>query len=210
MLISKEGRIFVIPLLIITLLFWFFYISQQINIFYPLLLFVLFIFCLNFFRDPKRPIPKGVNQIVSPADGKIVRLDSIFDDEVGNSIIISIFLNIFNVHVNRMPIDGKFYEIEYNKGRFLLAFQHNASDENEKNIIKLKTKIGTIKIVQIAGLLARRIICYAEKGNSMNIGDRLGFMRFGSRIDLILPDNIKLNVKKGDKVIGNTTIIGTY
>ena len=208
--ISREGRIFVIPLLIITLLFWFFYISQQINIFYPVLLFVLFIFCLNFFRDPKRPIPKGVNQIISPADGKIVRLDSIVDDEVGNSIIISIFLNIFNVHVNRMPIDGKFYDIEYNKGRFLLAFQHNASDENEKNIIKLKTKIGTIKIVQIAGLLARRIICYAEKGNSMNIGDRLGFMRFGSRIDIILPDNIKLNVKKGDKVIGNTTIIGTF
>ncbi len=208
--ISREGRIFVIPLLIITLLFWFFYISQQINIFYPVLLFVLFIFCLNFFRDPKRPIPKGVNQIISPADGKIVRLDSIVDDEVGNSIIISIFLNIFNVHVNRMPIDGKFYEIEYNKGRFLLAFQHNASDENEKNVIKLKTKIGTIKIVQIAGLLARRIICYAEKGNSMNIGDRLGFMRFGSRIDIILPDNIKLNVKKGDKVIGNTTIIGTF
>ena len=208
--ISREGRIFVIPLLIITLLFWFFYISQQINIFYPVLLFVLFIFCLNFFRDPKRPIPKGVNQIISPADGKIVRLDSIVDDEVGNSIIISIFLNIFNVHVNRMPIDGKFYDIEYNKGRFLLAFQHNASDENEKNIIKLKTKIGTIKIVQIAGLLARRIICYAEKGNSMNIGDRLGFMRFGSRIDIILPDKIKLNVKKGDKVIGNTTIIGTF
>ena len=210
MLISKEGRIFVIPLLIVTLLFWFFYITQQINILYPVLLFVLFIFCLNFFRDPKRPIPKGVNQIVSPADGKIVRLDSIVDDEVGNSIIISIFLNIFNVHVNRMPIDGKFYEIEYNSGKFLLAFKHNASDENEKNIIKLKTKIGTIKIVQIAGLLARRIICYAEKGNSMNIGDRLGFMRFGSRIDLILPDNIKLNVKKGDKVIGNRTIIGTF
>ena len=210
MLISKEGRIFVIPILIATLLFWFFHITQQIDILYPIFLFVLFIFCLNFFRDPKRPIPKGVNQIVSPADGKIVRLDSIVDDEIGNSIIISIFLNIFNVHVNRMPIDGKFCDIEYNKGRFLLAFQHNASDENEKNIIKLKTKIGTVKIIQIAGLLARRIICYAEKGNSMNIGDRLGFMRFGSRIDIILPDNIKLNVKKGDKVIGNTTIIGTF
>ena len=210
MLISKEGRIFVIPIFIATLLSWFFHITHQIDILYPILLFVLFIFCLNFFRDPKRPIQKGVNQIVSPADGKIVRLDSIVDDEIGNSIIISIFLNIFNVHVNRMPIDGKFYDIEYNKGRFLLAFQHNASDENEKNIIKIKTKIGTIKIVQIAGLLARRIICYAEKGNSMNIGDRLGFMRFGSRIDIILPDNIKLNVKKGDKVIGNTTIIGTF
>ena len=85
MLISKEGRIFVIPLLIVTLLFWFFYITQQINILYPVLLFVLFIFCLNFFRDPKRPIPKGVNQIVSPADGKIVRLDSIVDDEVGTT-----------------------------------------------------------------------------------------------------------------------------
>ena len=210
MLISKEGRIFVIPMFIATLLFWFFHFTQQIDILYPILLFVLFIFCLNFSRDPKRPIPKGVNQIVSPADGKIVRLDSIVDEEIGNSIIISIFLNIFNVHVNRMPIDGKFYDIEYNKGRFLLAFQHNASDENEKNIIKLKTKIGTIKIVQIAGLLARRIICYAEKGNSMKIGDRLGFMRFGSRIDIILPDKIKLNVKKGDKVIGNTTIIGTF
>ena len=210
MLISKEGRIFVIPMLIATLLFWFLHIMQLINIFYPVLLLFLFIFCLNFFRNPKRPIPKGVNRIVSPADGKIVRLDSIVDDEIGNSIIISIFLNIFNVHVNRMPIDGKFHDIEYNKGRFLLAFQHNASDENEKNIIKLKTEIGTIKIVQIAGLLARRIICYAEKGNSMKIGDRLGFMRFGSRIDIILPDKIKLNVKKGDKVIGNTTIIGTF
>lgn len=210
MSISKEGKIFIIPLSMVTFMLSLGYALFSIKFFYPLFFFAVLIFCLIFFRDPKRPIPKGVNQIISPADGKIVRIDYINDEEIGNSIIISIFLNIFNVHVNRMPVDGKFLDIKYEKGKFLLAFHHNASDENEKNIIKLMTKVGTIKIVQIAGLLARRIICYAEKGNSMDIGDRLGFMRFGSRIDIILPSKVKVNVQKGDKVMGNTTIIGTF
>ena len=109
-----------------------------------------------------------------------------------------------------MPITGIFSDVNYTKGKFLMAFDHNACDENERNIITIETAIGPIRLVQIAGLIARRIICYANKGEEMQIGDRLGFMRFGSRIDLILPNKIKLEVKLGQKVMGNTTIIGTF
>ena len=119
-------------------------------------------------------------------------------------------LNIFNVHVNRMPISGSFQNVKYLKGKFLLAFDHKACDENERNTIKISTEIGTIKIVQIAGLLARRIICYAKKEDTMKIGGRLGFMRFGSRIDLTIPSNVNLDIKIGQKVVGNRTVIGTY
>ena len=149
--------------------------------------------------------------IISPADGKIIRIDKVNDDQVGeNASRISIFLNVFNVHVNRMPLDGTFDDIKYSKGKFLLAFDHKACDENERNSIKVNTEIGMIKIVQIAGLLARRILCYARKENSMKMGERLGFMRFGSRIDLTIPSKVNLKIKVGQKVVGNRTIIGTY
>ena len=151
-------------------------------------------------------VPKGINNIVSPADGKIIRIET-QDEEFQ---VVSIFLNVFDVHVNRMPITGTFSDVSYTKGKFLMAFDHNACDENERNIITIKTAVGPIRLVQIAGLIARRIICYANKGKEMQIGDRLGFMRFGSRIDLILPNKINLEVKLGQKVMGNTTIIGTF
>ena len=168
--------------------------------------FIIILFCLNFFRDPERLVPMGINHIVSPADGKIISIRAQNDDYQ----VVSIFLNIFDVHVNRMPITGTIMDVEYNKGKFLMAFDHNACDENERNIITIETAVGPIRLVQIAGLIARRIICYANKGKEMQIGDRLGFMRFGSRIDLILPNKIKLEVKLGQKVMGNTTIIGTF
>ena len=109
-----------------------------------------------------------------------------------------------------MPISGSFQNVKYLKGKFLLAFDHKACDENERNTIKISTEIGTIKIVQIAGLLARLIICYAKKEDTMKIGGRLGFMRFGSRIDLTIPSNVNLDIKIGQKVVGNRTVIGTY
>ena len=206
MKLSPEGNIFVYPLLIITgFLFWFWSIDQ-ISIYLPACIGIILLFCLNFFRDPERLVPMGINHIVSPADGKIISIRTQDDDYQ----VVSIFLNIFDVHVNRMPITGTIMDIEYNKGKFLMAFEHNACDENERNIITINSLIGTIRLVQIAGLIARRIICYANKGKEIEIGDRIGFMRFGSRIDLILPTKINLEVKMGQKVMGNTTIIGTF
>ena len=210
MKIAKEGRIFVYPLFILTILLLSINILYNISIFFPFFSGVVFLFCLNFFRDPDRIIPIRDNIILSPADGKIIRIEKVNDEEVGDSIIISIFLNIFNVHVNRMPMSGSFQDVKYMKGKFLLAFDHKACDENEKNTIKISTEIGTVKIVQIAGLLARRIICYATKEDSMEIGERLGFMRFGSRIDLTIPSKVNLGIKLGQKVVGNRTVIGTY
>ena len=206
MKLSPEGNIFVFPLIIMTGLLIFFWSMGHVTIYLPSFIGLILLFCLNFFRDPKRLVPEGANQIVSPADGKIIRIDT--KDEAFQ--VISIFLNVFDVHVNRMPITGTFSDVNYTKGKFLMAFDHNACDENERNIITIETAVGPIRLVQIAGLIARRIICYANKGKEMQIGDRLGFMRFGSRIDLILPNKIKLEVKLGQKVMGNTTIIGTF
>ena len=206
MKLSPEGNIFVYPLLIITgLLFWFWSIDQ-ISIYLPACIGIILLFCLNFFRDPERLVPMGINHIVSPADGKIISIRTQDDDYQ----VVSIFLNIFDVHVNRMPITGTIMDVDYNKGKFLMAFEHNACDENERNIITINSLIGTIRLVEIAGLIARRIICYANKGKEIEIGDRIGFMRFGSRIDLILPTKINLEVKLGQKVMGNTTTIGTF
>ena len=206
MKLSPEGNIFVFPLIIMTGLLILFWLMGHITIYFPSFIGLILLFCLNFFRDPKRLVPKGINQIVSPADGKIIRIDT-QDEEFQ---IVSVFLNVFDVHVNRMPITGTFSDVNYTKGKFLMAFDHNACDENERNIITIETAVGPIRLVQIAGLIARRIICYANKGEEMQIGNRLGFMRFGSRIDLILPNKIKLKVKLGQKVMGNTTIIGTF
>ena len=206
MKLSPEGNIFVFPLMILTGLLILFWSMGHVTIYLPSFIGLVLLFCLNFFRDPKRLVPKGINQIVSPADGKIIRIDT-QDEEFQ---IVSVFLNVFDVHVNRMPITGTFSDVNYTKGKFLMAFDHNACDENERNIITIETAVGPIRLVQIAGLIARRIICYANKGEEMQIGNRLGFMRFGSRIDLILPNKIKLEVKLGQKVMGNTTIIGTF
>ncbi len=171
--------------------------------------FLFLIFSLYFFRDPQRNLPTGDRIIIAPADGKIVRIMKIDDSEIGKgSTLVSIFLNVFNVHVNRMPISGKFETVVYHPGKFLAAFNHKASDENERTDIIIKSDLITLRIKQIAGIIARRILCYAEADRAMIIGDRLGFIRFGSRTDLILPPSIKLKVKLNQKVTGNETIIG--
>ena len=210
MRIAKEGKIFVYPVFFLTIILIILYYLYNISGIIPAISGLLFLFCLNFFRDPIRIMPDGDNIIVSPADGKIIRIEKLHDEEIGESFTVSIFLNIFNVHANWMPLDGDFLDLQYSKGKFLLAFNHKACDENERNIIKINTVIGTIKIIQIAGLLARRILCYAKKGNSMRIGERLGFMRFGSRIDLTISSKVNLKIKEGQKVVGKKTIIGTY
>ena len=169
---------------------------------------LLLLFCLNFFRDPKRKIPEGKGIFVSPADGKIVQIRSIVDSDIGKANLVSIFLNVFNVHVNRTPVRGSISEVQHKKGKFLAAFNHSASDENEQSNIHINSTEGLIKVKQIAGLLARRIRCYVKKGSHLNTGDKLGFIMFGSRVDIILPDTITLRVNLGQKVKGGESIIG--
>ena len=211
-MIAKEGRIILIPLLLITFPIGVY--AHASNNFILIILYAilgsLFLFCLNFFRDPVRSIPSEKSIVVAPADGKVVKIEYINDSNIGESSqLVSIFLNVFNVHVNRVPIDGLVESVERKQGRFLAAFNHIASDENEQVITVINNESGKYKIKQIAGLIARRILCYAKEDMKLNKGDRLGFIRFGSRTDIIMPKKITLKVEVGQKVIGGETIIGT-
>ena len=211
-MIAKEGRIILIPLLFITFPIGVY--AHASNNFVLIILYAilgsLFLFCLNFFRDPVRSIPSEKSIVVAPADGKVVKIEYINDSNIGESSqLVSIFLNVFNVHVNRVPIDGLVESVERKQGRFLAAFNHIASDENEQVITIINNESGKYKIKQIAGLIARRILCYAKEDMKLNKGDRLGFIRFGSRTDIIMPKKISLKVEVGQKVIGGETIIGT-
>tara|TARA_Y100000758_G_scaffold148999_1_gene105512 strand:+ start:1509 stop:2147 length:639 start_codon:yes stop_codon:yes gene_type:complete len=210
-MIAKEGRIILIPLLLITFPIGIYAHAIEntlLTVTYTIL-GIIFLFCLNFFRDPKRTIPTDEKLIISPADGKVVRVSKIDDFDVGEGAqIVSIFLNVFNVHVNRVPLDGEVKSTERRSGKFLAAFNHKASDENEQVVTVLAHNSGHFKIKQIAGLIARRILCYAQPGSRMHKGARLGFIRFGSRTDLIMPSNVNVQVVVGQKVIGGETVIG--
>ncbi len=213
MRLAPEGNIIIYPLCILLLLsivFSYVYNTTSIHI-ATFVLTVLNIFCLNFFRDPKRIIPEQDNLILSPADGKIIKIDEVDDPNIGEKLkIVSIFLSVFNVHTNRMPVNGEFIDVQYIKGKFFAAFDHKASDYNERTEIKIQTKFGIIKLKQIAGLVARRILCYANVGEKMEAGGRLGFIRFGSRTDIILPASINLQIELDQKVFGGETVIGVH
>ena len=161
------------------------------------------VFVAYFFRDPKRTVPSDPGLVVSPADGKVVRIR-----EEGANIRVSIFLSIFNVHINRAPINGRVSDVRYQKGRFRAAFNHLASMENEKNTIIIEGEGIQVECSQIAGVVARRIVCWAKAGDMLARGERLGLIRFGSRVDLLLPPKVKLLVQIGDKIHGGTSIIG--
>ena len=212
MRLASEGNLIVYPLIVIFgITSAFNYLTAFDILFVQITIFVVLLFCLNFFRDPSRVIPKNKNKIISPADGKIIKIKEFEDPKSGKKLkLISIFLSVFNVHANRMPVDGKFISVKYVKGDFLAAFDHRASDKNERMEISIDTEFGIIVVKQIAGLVARRILCYAKEGKKMLAGDRLGFIRFGSRTDIILPHNINLNIKLNQKVYGGETILGTY
>ena len=170
---------------------------------------ILLIFCLNFFRDPKRIVSKQDNLILSPADGKIIKISDFEDPKSGEKLkLISIFLSVFNVHVNRIQIAGKIEAKRSNKGKFLNAANHKASLDNEQNAILLNNGSVKILVKQIAGLIARRIVCYAKEGDDYQLGQRFGLIRFGSRTDIFVPEGTELKVKKDDIVSGGSSIIG--
>ena len=210
---APEGRKILSILLIITSGLFFIYLFTNISIL-PIIAGIsslLLVFSLNFFRDPDRKIPDGDNNVISPADGKITAITTLNDPDVGeNSKLISIFLNVFDVHANRVPISGKVISSSRKDGQFVSAFRHDAADVNEQTTILLETSIGIVKVKQIAGLIARRIMCYAKVGEIMNKGGRLGFIMFGSRTDIILPSSVDVLVEIGQRVVGTETIIGNY
>ena len=213
MRLAPEGNIIIYPLFFILVISFGidFIFSVEYLLFVNMFLLVSFIFCLNFFRDPKRIVPKDKNCIVSPADGKIIKIKEFEDPKTKEKLrLVSIFLSVFNVHSNRMPVDGVIKNVDYIKGDFLAAFDHKASEQNERTEISIEARFGSMVVKQIAGLVARRILCYAKKDEKMLIGDRLGFIRFGSRTDIILPNDVTLNVELDQKVYGGQTIIGRY
>jgi phosphatidylserine decarboxylase len=163
--------------------------------------YVLAAFCLYFFRDPQRTPPPG-ELIVSPADGKIVSIRAT-DGETR----VSIFLNIFNVHVNRTPIPGVVRDVAYRRGKFLVASHEAASTENEQNTLLIEGFGSRVVCRQIAGLIARRIVCYKRTGDALTPGERIGYIKFGSRVDVLFGPDWKLEAQMGDKVLGGRTIL---
>jgi len=173
------------------------------------LAWIIALFVLQFFRDPPREIPQDADAVLSPADGRIVAVERVNDPYVQREAIkISVFMNVFNVHSNRSPVDGTVQQAWYFPGKFLNADLDKASTENERNALWLKTANGAdITSVQVAGLIARRILCYVKVGDTLTRGQRYGFIRFGSRVDVYLPLNAIVKVGIGDKVSATTTIL---
>jgi phosphatidylserine decarboxylase len=205
--IVLEGFIFILPLLVLTVIF----ISVGIKSLAVLFL-VLTLFVTNFFRNPERTIPTDTNAVVSPADGRVLKIE----DVEGNGLItgkckkVSIFMNVFNVHVNRTPYTGTVKTIRYEEGKFFNASLDKASSLNEKNSVLVQTSDGReILTVQIAGLVARRIVCWVKEGMNIERGERFGLIRFGSRLEVFMPVDTEILVSVGDKVRAGETKIGS-
>ena len=167
------------------------------------------LFVLQFFRDPPRSIPGDERTVVSPADGRIVAVESARDPFLERPALkVSVFMSVFNVHSNRSPVDGEVRQAWYHAGKFFNAALDKASLENERNALWLKTVTGAdVTCVQIAGLIARRILCYVKPGDKLARGERFGFIRFGSRVDVYLPPSASVKAALGDKVQGGSSIL---
>jgi len=202
-----EGFIFILPLLVLTVIF----VSVGIKSL-ALLFLLMTLFVTNFFRNPERIIPTDTNAVVSPADGRVLKIEEV----EGNGLIagqckkVSIFMNIFNVHVNRVPYTGTVKAIRYEEGKFFNASLDKASSLNEKNLVLVQTNDGReILTIQIAGLVARRIVCWVKEGMNIERGKRFGLIRFGSRLEVFMPVDTEILVKVGDKVRAGETKIGS-
>ena len=203
MRIARESIPFiVVPTLlgIATLLFGFWYLS--------ILFAVIVAFMVYFFRDPQRVPPSNPNLVVAPADGRVTRVAPTTSLDNAPATLVSIFLSPFDVHINRSPIAGQVLDISYSRGKFLMATNENASSVNEQNALVIQGEKATVVCKQIAGILARRIVCWTRKGDNLALGQRFGMIKFSSRTDVILPANVTVTVKEGSRVSGGVTIIG--
>jgi phosphatidylserine decarboxylase len=202
-IIAREGWPYLGAAAVVSVLVSFWSFSWSI----PLWIITLFI--LQFFRDPPRTAPTQANAVLSPADGRIVSVEKVFDPYAKReSLKISVFMNVFNVHSNRAPVDGTIESVAYFPGKFVNADLDKASLDNERNAIVIRRPDGVVVTsVQVAGLIARRILCYVKNGEVLSRGQRYGFIRFGSRVDVYLPPEARPRVTIGDKVSATTTIL---
>jgi phosphatidylserine decarboxylase len=164
--------------------------------------------CLGFFRDPERTSPSGAGLVLAPADGRVMRVDEVHDPWVGEAVRTSIFLSPLDVHVNRSPVAGLVESVEQARGRFMAAYKDEASELNERCTVALQGEGARVSVKQIAGVLARRIVCRVERGDKLAAGERFGLIRFGSRTDLLVPRSAEMRVKVGDRVRGGETVMG--
>ncbi len=199
-------------LTIITLVSWYFIDNQLSKIIISIFVLLFFLFTLNFFRDPARTSPIGEKYIISPADGEVIKIEQIEEEKFikGNSVMISIFMSPLNVHVNRNPIDGNVAYYQYVLGEYFAAFEDKASLKNEQTHIGIENKFGKVFFKQIAGFVARRIICTLKVGDSVKAGTRFGMIQFGSRVDVYLPATAKINVKMNEKTVAGETILAEF
>jgi len=201
--IAREGSIYIaIPAVIAAILL-------VLNYWVVAIPFVIiFAFMTFFFRDPRRQPPAEPDVIVAPADGRVTRVASLVPNDLESPTLISIFLSPFDVHINRSPIAGRVTDVSYVKGKFLIATNEKASLVNEQNALTIEGDRVTVVCKQIAGILARRIVCWKHKNDQLALGERIGLIKFSSRTDAVLPANVKVTVTEGMKVQGGTTIIG--
>lgn len=211
--IHKEGYIIIICTIVILVMInavIFYFFPKKIILYPVFLLSAIFLFLiLNFFRNPQRNTPVSENNIIAPADGTLVAIEEVEENEYfkGKRLQVSIFMSPLNVHVNRNPVSGKVTYQKYHPGKYLVAWHPKSSELNERTTVVVKNNKTEILYRQIAGFLARRIICYAKTGDEVKQGQEFGFIKFGSRVDVFLPIGTKINVKLNEKIIGGETII---
>ena len=203
-IVAREGWLFVAVALALALA-----LSALRLAWLAVLAWLLFAFVVQFFRDPPRAVPTQPNAVLSPADGRIVTVGTARDPYLDRDALkISVFMNVFNVHSNRSPVDGTVANLWYHRGSFINAALDKASLDNERNALHLRTGGGVdVMCVQIAGLIARRILCYVKPGAALQRGQRYGFIRFGSRVDVYLPPAAAPKVAVGDRVYATETIL---
>ncbi|MEX3548411.1 MAG: phosphatidylserine decarboxylase [Burkholderia sp.] len=203
-IIAREGWPFIAVAAVIALLI---HAVAGFSLAWPFWLLLLFV--VQFFRDPARPIPTEATAVLCPADGRIVAVETAHDPYANREALkISVFMNVFNVHSQRSPVDGAITKVEYFPGAFLNAAIDKASTENERNAVVIHASSNhVVTSVQIAGLVARRILCYVRNGEPLTRGQRYGFIRFGSRVDLYLPIGSRIRVSIGERVSASSTIL---
>ena len=204
-LIAREGWPFLAGAFVISLL-----VQVSAGFWWALPLWIITVFVLQFFRDPPRSIPAQPNAVLCPADGRIVAVEKVEDPYAGREALkISVFMNVFNVHSNRVSVDGTVDKIAYFPGKFVNADLDKASTENERNAVVIRRAADgqVVTLVQVAGLIARRILCYTKVGDNLSRGQRYGFIRFGSRVDVYLPLTARPRVTIGEKVSASSTVL---
>jgi phosphatidylserine decarboxylase len=164
--------------------------------------------CLGFFRDPERDVPAIAGAVLSPADGRVTSVDEAIDDFVGPAVRVSIFLSPLDVHVNRSPLAARVAATRYRPGKFVAAYKAEAGEVNESMTLHLQGEGARVTVMQIAGVVARRIVCRVAEGDKLAAGERFGMIRFGSRTDCYMPHGTLVRVQPGEKVVGGVTVIG--